>query len=58
MKGSKNDECSCCGIRGDKIDKKNIRKVGEYDSYNLNSLNRSPRKKTSRPIVLGNFLNI
>lgn len=53
INGSRFVYCACCNRRGDQIKKIYFRTISK--SYNIDSLNTSPRKKTSQPIELGTY---
>lgn len=47
--------CSSCNRRGDSMREHYLRTITESASYNLEALNASTRKSTSRQIVIGIF---
>ena len=53
MFGSRYENCASCLKRGDQIRKIHIRPISE--EYDLNFLNKSLRKKSTREIIIGIF---
>lgn len=48
--------CACCNRRGDSINETYFRTISACQSYNLDVLNNSPRKRNDRLIDIGIFI--